>query len=175
MEISTERNASVERWKCCNVEKVSLAIYFCSSIHTSFSKDVASPYLKIAQSVRAAEYSDWTSTKELYPPPIWVLDITLNNLMAGFQQCWGFGEYGVPLHCQRIKMKNRIRRDENEKKKKRLVQWKRTKRGKENIKERKERKNIWVKGRKWKTRRQKRKKEKGKWFQVLLSNNNTYI
>ena len=27
------------------------------------------------------------------------LDMTLNNLMVRFQQCWSFGECGVPLHC----------------------------------------------------------------------------
>ena len=26
-------------------------------------------------------------------------DMTLNNLMVRFQQCWSFGECGVPLHC----------------------------------------------------------------------------
>ena len=33
------------------------------------------------------------------PPPTSVLDMTLNNLMVRFQQCWSFGECGVPLHC----------------------------------------------------------------------------
>ena len=28
-----------------------------------------------------------------------VLDMTLNNLMVRFQQCWSFGECRVPLHC----------------------------------------------------------------------------
>ena len=35
------------------------------------------------------------------PPPASVLDMTLNNLMVRFQQCWSFREYGVPLHCHR--------------------------------------------------------------------------
>ena len=35
------------------------------------------------------------------PPPTSVLDMTLNNLMVRFQQCWSFGECGVPLHCHR--------------------------------------------------------------------------
>ena len=35
------------------------------------------------------------------PPPTRVLDMTLNNLMVRFQQCWSFGECGVPLHCHR--------------------------------------------------------------------------
>ena len=30
-----------------------------------------------------------------------ILDMTLNNLMVKFQQCWSFGECGVPLHCHR--------------------------------------------------------------------------
>ena len=30
-----------------------------------------------------------------------VLDMTLNNLMVMFQQCWNFGECRVPLHCHR--------------------------------------------------------------------------
>ena len=33
------------------------------------------------------------------PPLTSVLDMTLNNLMVRFQQCWSFGECGVPLHC----------------------------------------------------------------------------
>ena len=32
-------------------------------------------------------------------PPTSVLDMTLNNLMVRFQQCWSFGECGVRLHC----------------------------------------------------------------------------
>ena len=35
------------------------------------------------------------------PPPTSVLDMTLNNLMVRFQQCWSFGECRVPLHCHR--------------------------------------------------------------------------
>ena len=36
------------------------------------------------------------------PPPLTsVLDMTLNNLMVRFQQCWSFGECRVPLHCHR--------------------------------------------------------------------------
>ena len=35
------------------------------------------------------------------PPPTSVLDMTLNNLMVRFKQCWSFGECGVPLHCHR--------------------------------------------------------------------------
>ena len=35
------------------------------------------------------------------PPPMSVLYMTLNNLMVRFQQCWSFGECGVPLHCHR--------------------------------------------------------------------------
>ena len=31
--------------------------------------------------------------------PMSVLDMTLNNLMVRFQQCWSFGECGVPLYC----------------------------------------------------------------------------
>ena len=30
-----------------------------------------------------------------------VLIMTVNNLMVRFQQCWSFGECGVPLHCHR--------------------------------------------------------------------------
>ena len=35
------------------------------------------------------------------PPLTSILDRTLNNLMVRFQQCWSFGEWGVPLHCHR--------------------------------------------------------------------------
>ena len=37
------------------------------------------------------------------PPQTSVLDMTLNNLMVRFQQCWSFGECGIPLHCHRSK------------------------------------------------------------------------
>ena len=37
--------------------------------------------------------------RRVRPPPMSVLDMTLNNLMVRFQQCWSFGECGVPLHC----------------------------------------------------------------------------
>ena len=33
------------------------------------------------------------------PPPMSVLDMTLNSLMVRFQWCWYFEEWGVPLHC----------------------------------------------------------------------------
>ena len=33
-----------------------------------------------------------------------VLDMTLNNLMVRLQQCWSFGECGVPLHCHRAQV-----------------------------------------------------------------------
>ena len=32
------------------------------------------------------------------PPQRSVLDMTLNNLMVRFQQCWSFMECGIPLH-----------------------------------------------------------------------------
>ena len=32
-------------------------------------------------------------------PPNECPDMTLNNLMVRFQQCWCFGECEVPLHC----------------------------------------------------------------------------
>ena len=40
--------------------------------------------------------------REVRPPPkkkTSVLVMTLNNLMVRFQQCWSFGECGVPLYC----------------------------------------------------------------------------
>ena len=42
------------------------------------------------------------------PPPLTsVLDMTLNNLMVRFQQCWSFGECGVPLHCPHSQVHSR--------------------------------------------------------------------
>ena len=38
---------------------------------------------------------------EVRSPLTSVLDMTLNNLMVRFQQCWSFGECGVSLHCHR--------------------------------------------------------------------------
>ena len=35
------------------------------------------------------------------PPPMSVLDMTLNNLMVRSQLRWSFRECGVPLHCHR--------------------------------------------------------------------------
>ena len=40
-----------------------------------------------------------TASLQQGPPPTSVLDMTLNNLMVRFQQCWSFGKCGVPLHC----------------------------------------------------------------------------
>ena len=39
-------------------------------------------------------------------PPTSVLDMTLNNLMVRFQQCWSLGECGVPLHCHRSQVQS---------------------------------------------------------------------
>ena len=50
--------------------------------------------LFLAQSAGAVEYT-------VRPRLTSVLDMTLNNLMVRFQQCWSFGECGVPLHCHR--------------------------------------------------------------------------
>ena len=41
------------------------------------------------------------SLKRGKTPQTSVLDMTLNNLMVRFQQCWSFGECGVPLYCHR--------------------------------------------------------------------------
>ena len=41
------------------------------------------------------------------PPPKSVLDMALDNLMVRFQQCWCFGECGVPLHCHRSQVHSR--------------------------------------------------------------------
>ena len=39
------------------------------------------------------------------PPPLTsVLDMTLSNLIVWFQQCWGFGECKVLLHCHRSQL-----------------------------------------------------------------------
>ena len=39
--------------------------------------------------------------RRVRPPPNEYPDMTLNNLMVRFQQCWGFWECGVPLYCHR--------------------------------------------------------------------------
>ena len=44
------------------------------------------------------------------PPLTSVLDMTLNNLMVRFQQCWSFGECGVPLHCHRSQVHSGLER-----------------------------------------------------------------
>ena len=54
----------------------------------------------IAQSAGVVEYTDCFSA-EGKPPPTSVLDMTLNNLMVRFQQCWSFGECRVLLYCHR--------------------------------------------------------------------------
>ena len=53
-------------------------------------------YLYIAQSAGAVEYTDCTSAERI-DPPMSALNMTLNYLMVRFQQCWSFGECGVPL------------------------------------------------------------------------------
>ena len=52
--------------------------------------------IELAQSAGTVEYTDCFSTSGL--------DMTLNNLMVRFQQCWSFGEYGVLLYCHRSKV-----------------------------------------------------------------------
>ena len=37
-------------------------------------------------------------------PPMNVLDMTLNNLMARLQQCWSFGKCRIWLHCHRFQV-----------------------------------------------------------------------
>ena len=56
--------------------------------------------ISLAQSAGALEYTDCFSAEgyDPPPPPINVLDMTLNYLMVRFHQCWSFGECGVPLH-----------------------------------------------------------------------------
>ena len=43
----------------------------------------------------------WRGVRPPHTHTTSVLDMTLSNLMARFQQCWCFGECGVPLHCHR--------------------------------------------------------------------------
>ena len=51
-----------------------------------------------AQSDGAVEYTDCFSAEGLDPhSQTSVLEMTLNNLMMGFQKCWSFGEYRVLL------------------------------------------------------------------------------
>ena len=57
-----------------------------------------SHFFFFAQSAGAVEYTDGFSA-EGYPPTTSVLIMTVNNLMVRFQQCWSFGECGVPLYC----------------------------------------------------------------------------
>ena len=54
---------------------------------------------RIAQSAGAVEYTDCTSAEGKSPPLMSVQNMTLNNLMVGFQRCCSFGECRVPLHC----------------------------------------------------------------------------
>ena len=54
--------------------------------------------MSVAQSTGAVEYTDCFFA-ECLPLPTIFLDLTLNNLMMSFQQCWSFGECGVSLHC----------------------------------------------------------------------------
>ena len=51
----------------------------------------------VAQSAGAVEYTDCTSAEGVRPPLTSVLDMTLNNLMVRFQQCWSFGNVEYPF------------------------------------------------------------------------------
>ncbi len=53
---------------------------------------------RFAQSAGAVEYTDCFSARGNTPTTS-VVDMTLNNLMTRFQQCWSFGECGVLLYC----------------------------------------------------------------------------
>ena len=82
-----------------------LEIFFYRKLNKSFNEphlpDLNDNYF-FAQSTGAVEYTDCTSAEGVRPPPpTSVLDMTLNNLMVRFQQCWSFGECGVLLHCHR--------------------------------------------------------------------------
>ena len=70
------------------------------------NKDLENFFAILAQSAGAVEYTDCFSAEGLDAPthPTSVLDMTLKNLMLRFQQCWSFGECGVPLHCHRSKL-----------------------------------------------------------------------
>ena len=56
-----------------------------------------------AQWAEVVEYTDCTSVERYEPPPAKrvIQDMTLNNVIVRFQQCWSFGECGVPLHFHR--------------------------------------------------------------------------
>ena len=58
--------------------------------------------LLLALSAEAVEYTNYffSEGQDPPPPPMSVLDMTLNNLMVRFQQCLSFGECEVPFHCQ---------------------------------------------------------------------------
>ena len=60
---------------------------------------------KLCTYAGAVEYTDCTSAEgKDTPPPMSVLDMTLNNLMVRFQWCWGFGECRASLyrHCSEV-------------------------------------------------------------------------
>ena len=70
-----------------------------SGLSTSYPPSTTTN-LTLAQLAGAVECTNCFSAEEGgKTPPTSVLDMTLNNLMVRFQQCWSFGEYGVPLHC----------------------------------------------------------------------------
>ena len=80
---------------------VSILLYECTTwiLTKRMEKKLDGNYTRMLWAILNTSWRQYP-TKQ-YPPPTSVLDMTLNNLMVRFQQCWSFGECGVPLHCHR--------------------------------------------------------------------------
>ena len=78
-----------QRWLICNETKV-IASNCYGPILSQIGIFYHFVFLKLSNCIQGKT-----------PPITSVLDMTLNNLMVRFLQCWSFRECGVTLHCHR--------------------------------------------------------------------------
>ena len=78
------------------------SLHYPSTMHPFFFSShnflLLAQYFQVPQSAWAVEYTDSISAKGTIPPTSFP-DMTLNNLMVRFQECWSFGKCGEPFHC----------------------------------------------------------------------------
>ena len=74
-------------------------IRYVSRVKYSISEKGVTPSLFLPSRLELQNTPTASLQRGKTPTPTSVLDMTLNNQMVKFQQCWSFGEYGIPLYC----------------------------------------------------------------------------
>ena len=91
------------KWKMCSIKSFLYFPYINSPLSLIKVKQIQSLHIPRFCPVVWDCRIHWLHLcRGVRPPPLTsVLDMTLNNLMVRFRQCWSFGECGIPLHCHR--------------------------------------------------------------------------